>query len=153
MRQLVSLVDLPPTLLDACGLPVPETMQGRSILPLLRGETADWPDDLFVQISEAQVGRAVRTHRWKYGVDAPDKQGGRDPGSERYVEQYLYDLWSDPYELRNLIELESHRKVAEVMRDRLIRRMVEAGESAPEIEPAPTRMSGQRKVSEEEAWL
>lgn len=147
VRQLISLIDLPPTLLDAAGLPVPPEMQGRSILPLLRGREADWPDDVFVQISEAQVGRAVRTRRWKYGVTAPEKHGARDPGSERYVEEYLYDLEADPYELQNLIGLQSHQEVAAVLRERLIRRMVEAGEPAPEIEPAPVKPSGQRRVS------
>ena len=88
IQELVSLVDLPPTLLDAAGLAVPDEMQGRSVLPLLRGETADWPEEVFVQISEAQVGRAVRTQRWKYGVDAPNKGGGKDAGSDIYVEQY-----------------------------------------------------------------
>ena len=78
-QQLVSLVDLPPTLLDAGGLPVPAAMQGRSILPLLRGQAVDWPEEVFIQISESQVGRAVRTRRWKYGVDAPDKNGGATP--------------------------------------------------------------------------
>ena len=37
-----------------------------------------------------------------------------------------------------------------MMRGRLLRRMVEAGEAAPEIEPAPSRRSGQRRVSPEE---
>ena len=55
LQQLVSLVDLPPTLLDAAGIPVPEEMQGRSILPLTRGETDGWPEEVFVQISESQV--------------------------------------------------------------------------------------------------
>jgi arylsulfatase A-like enzyme len=151
VQQLVSLVDLPPTLLDATGLAVPDEMQGRSILPLLQGDTEDWPEEVFVQISEAQVGRAVRTQRWKYGVDAPKKSGGKDAGSDVYVEQYLYDLEVDPYELRNLIGLRSHENVAEVMRKRLIRRMVEVGEEAPTIEPASPQGRGQRSVSEGEA--
>jgi arylsulfatase A-like enzyme len=126
-------------------------MQGRSILPLVRGDTDDWPEEVFVQISEAQVGRAVRTHRWKYGVDAPEKNGGKDAGSDVYVEQYLYDLDADPYELRNLMGLRSHENVAETMRERLLRRMVEAGEGAPTIEPAVAQGSGQRRVSEGES--
>lgn len=146
-QGLVSLVDMPPTLLDAAGLPVPETMQGRSILPLLRGTAEDWPREVFVQISEAQVARAVRTRRWKYSVNAPDKKGGADIGSERYEEEYLYDLASDPYELTNLIGLDSHHAVAQAMRARLLRRMVAAGEAAPEIVPAPSRKGGQRRVS------
>jgi arylsulfatase A-like enzyme len=79
VRELVSLVDLPPTLLDAAGLPVPREMQGRSILPLLKGEREGWPEEVFIQISESQVGRAVRTQRWKYNVAAPDADGRRDP--------------------------------------------------------------------------
>ena len=152
IQQLVSLVDLPPTLLDAAGLPVPDEMQGRSILPLLHGTAAEWPEEVLIQISESQVGRAVRTHRWKYSIVAPDKQGWRDPSADRYVEEFLYDLEADPYELTNLLGYESHQKVAAVMRERLIRRMVEAGEAAPTIEPAPTRPSGQRRVSEAEAY-
>ena len=37
LQELVSLVDLPPTLLEAAGLEVPAEMQGRSIMPLVRG--------------------------------------------------------------------------------------------------------------------
>ena len=62
---------------------------GRYILPLLNGEGNDWPEEVFVQISEAQVGRAVRTQRWKYCVDAPDKTGNQDSGSDQYVEQSI----------------------------------------------------------------
>src|SRR5438067_145711 len=42
VRQLTSLIDLPPTLLNAAGLPVPPEMRGRSVLPLTRGERAGW---------------------------------------------------------------------------------------------------------------
>ena len=153
IRDLVSLIDFPSTLLDAAGLPVPDAMQGRSILPLLRQETEAWPEEVFIQISEAQVGRAVRTWRWKYGIDAPDKDGGKDPGSDRYVEQYLYDLQVDPYELNNLIGLESHTEVTTVMRERLIRRMVEAGEEAPVIDLAPSLRSGQQWITDEESRM
>lgn len=151
LRQLVSLVDLPPTLLDAAGLPVPPEMQGRSLLPLTRGDAEGWPEDVFLQISESEVGRAVRTHRWKYCVSAPDRDPWRDPGSDHYREESLYDLLADPDELMNLAGFESHRRVSEVMCERLTRRMVEAGEAAPTIEPAPPRPSGQRRVTEDEA--
>lgn len=148
-RELVSLLDLPPTLLEACDLPVPPAMQGRSCVPLLNG-AVDWPSEVFVQISESQVGRAVRTQRWKYSVSAPDKNGNQDSNSERYVEEWLYDLQADPDELHNLIGLQSHREVADVMKARLLRRMMEAGESEPEIENAPSRPGGQRLVSTQE---
>lgn len=140
IEQPVSLIDWPPTLLDAAGLPVPPIMQGRSILPLVKGDKQaeeGWPEEGFIQISESQVGRAIRTERWKYGVVAPDKHGWHDSCSERYVEQYLYDLEADPYELRNLAGSRKHREVAAELSERLIRRMVEAGEAAPVIEAAP----------------
>ncbi len=149
--DLVSLIDFPPTLLDSAGLPIPHTMQGRSTVPLVRGEAIDWPEEAFIQISESQVGRAVRTKRWKYGVDAPGKNGGQDAGSDRYEEQYLYDLEVDPYELTNLIGRSSHVEVADIMRTRLIRRMVEAGEAAPEIVPAVVKGHGQRSITAAEA--
>jgi arylsulfatase A-like enzyme len=150
LRQLVSLVDLPPTLLDAAGLPVPRAMSGHSILPLLGGASARWPEEVFVQISESQVARAVRTQRWKYSVTAPDKNGWEDASSPHYIEECLYDLEADPYELTNLIGMESHRAVATVLRRRLLRRMVAAGERAPRIIPAATRPSLGRRVSESE---
>jgi arylsulfatase A-like enzyme len=150
VRELVSIVDLPPTLLEAAGLSVPEEMQGRSILPLLRGGEEGWPEEVFIQVSESQVGRAVRTQRWKYGVVAPDKDGEGDPGSDRYLEEYLYDLQADPYELNNLAGMKSHREVSKVMRKRLLRRMHEAGEGEPEIELAEEKPGDQLHVFEEE---
>lgn len=152
LQQPVSLLDVPPTLLEAAGLPVPAGLQGRSILPLVRGETAEWPQELFVQISGAQVERCVRTRRWKYSVVALDRDGRKEAGADRYTETYLYDLEADPYELGNLIEFDSHRGVAAVMRERLIRRMVEAGEPAPAIEAAPARAGGQRRVPPQDTW-
>jgi arylsulfatase A-like enzyme len=150
VSELVSLVDLPPTLLDAAGIEVPAHMQGRSVLRLLKGGEDAWPSEVFVQISESQLGRAIRTQRWKYAVTAPDNDSNVEPAAERYEEEFLYDLHADPYELTNLAGLESHREVADRLRERLIRRMVEAGEQAPVIESAAPRKSGQRKVYPEE---
>ena len=147
LPQLVSLVDLPPTLLDAAGLVVPPEHQGRSLLPLLRRERAGWPEEVFIQVSESQVGRAVRTRRWKYGVDAADRDGRWDSGAESYSEQFLYDLQADPHELTNLAGLASHRAVADRLRQRLLSRMAQAGEAIPVVEPAPERPSGQRRVT------
>jgi arylsulfatase A-like enzyme len=151
VRQLVSLVDLPPTLLDAAGLPVPSTMQGRSLMPLLRGQPARWTEEVLIQISESQVARAVRTQRWKYCVAAPGKNGNKDSASDRYVEESLYDLANDPYELTNLIDRQSHEEVAAVMRERLLRQLNAAGEPIPIIEPALRKPAGQRWISKEES--
>ena len=131
--ELVSLVDVPPTLLELGGIDVPSSYHGRSMMPLVRGESVDWPEDVFLQISESQVGRAVRTGKWKFCVDAPDKSGRDDPDSPVYVEQYLYDLESDPHEQHNLVGQPEHRAVADELIEILLRRMSEAGEGEPEI--------------------
>ena len=154
LSQMVSLLDLPPTLLDAAGISVPGQMQGRSILPLLKDDAADWQDEVFVQISESLVGRAIRSKRWKYAVTAPDKDGWNDMSSDHYVETELYDLLADPNELHNRAGCETHRHVADVLRSRLVRRMIEANEDEPIIEPAPVvACFGQQSVEVEEGWL
>lgn len=147
LRQLVSLIDLPPTLLDAAGIPVPAHMQGRSILPLLRGVTADWPEEVFIQISESQIGRALRTARWKYSVVAPGLDGNSAPGADHYVEEYFYDLAADPHELTNLVNQAAYREIKTRLRTRLIAHMVAAGEAAPIIVATPEVPSGQRHAT------
>ena len=137
--KLVSLIDLPPTILDAAGIEVPPDMQGRSMMPLLRGGQAEWPDEVFVQISESCVGRAIRTRRWKYAVRAPGKNGYEHMGSDVYQEEFLYDLQADPYELNNLAGIKTYDEVSAVLRERLLARMKSAGEEPPRIEPAPVR--------------
>ncbi len=139
VRQMVSLIDLPPTLLDAAGLPIPDQMQGRSILPLLHGKQADLPDDVFLQTSEAEVGRGIRTQRWKYGVVAKGLDGYEVSESDTYDECHLYDLLADPHELNNLIGLETHRDVSDILKQRLLKRMANAGEALPTIVDAPVR--------------
>ena len=149
LEQLVSLVDLPPTILDAAGLPVPGSMQGRSAMPLIRREAVDWQDDVFVQISEAQVGRAVRTRRWKYSVSAPGLDGYTVPASDEYREEFLYDLEADPYELTNLAGLDTHTEVARQMRRRLLAHISRVEGAEPVIREAPSRLDdGQRVVFE-----
>ncbi len=136
----VSTIDLPPTLLDAAGLPVPPETQGRSLL------SEDRPTESFFQVSESEVGRGIRTRRWKYYVTAPDADPWTEPGATHYVEHALYDLDSDPAELTNLAGLPSHQAIAEELRARLTARMLAAGEPAPVITPAPTRPGGQRRA-------
>lgn len=147
IKKLVSLLDLPPTLLDAAGIPVPTEMQGRSIVPLVQRENSDWPEEVLVQISESQVGRAIRTERWKYSVSAKDRNGSKDSNAERYEEEFLYDLLADPYELTNLVQLDIYDDVKKELRRRLLVRMKEAGEPTAEITAAPSIRSGQRQIS------
>ncbi|NUR92622.1 MAG: DUF4976 domain-containing protein, partial [Nonomuraea sp.] len=132
----VSTIDLPPTLLEAAGLPVPEGMQGRSFLPLARDSRAAWPEEVFFQVSESEVGRGIRTRRWKYYAVAEGADAWHDSASALYREQALYDLAADPHELSNLAGVASHEGVAAELRSRLLHRMKEAGEAAAVIEPA-----------------
>ena len=150
VQKLVSTVDLTCTLLDAAGLDIPDCMQGRSVYRLVNRQCSHWPEEVYVQISESMVARAVRTKRWKYCVAAPDKDPWNDAHSDTYVEYCLYDLQADPYELRNLIDSEAHRRVAEVMRERLLNRMAEAGETLPEIIPVKRRGTALRVKAGEE---
>ncbi len=150
VKELVSLIDLPPTLLDAAGMKVPDVMQGASIMPIIRREQIDWPEEVFIQISESQVGRAIRTKRWKYSVVAPDLSGWEESSSDSYTEQFLYDLKADPYELTNLIGMDSFREITHTLRERLISRMVAAGEKAPNILTVDEKQGGQRRVSVDE---
>jgi len=135
VRELVSLIDLPPTILSAGGVKVPAYFRGRPLQRLLGGQAKDWRSELFVQISESHVGRAIRTHRWKYSVRARGKNGGRDSGSDRYTEDYLYDLQKDPHERNNLVADPALADVRARLAAVLKRRMVAAGEKEPAIEP------------------
>jgi len=128
--DLVSLIDLPPTVLAVAGVRPPDSMRGRALQPLVDGTAQDWPEEVFVQISENHCGRAIRTKKWKYSVRAPHK-GGWEPSSERYVEDLLYDLENDPHERNNLVKSADYVQVREVLAETLKRRMVEAGEAAP----------------------
>ncbi len=134
--DLVSLIDLPPTVLAAAGIEPPDTMGGRPLQQVLDGAPEDWPQEVFLQISESQVGRAIRTNRWKYSVYAPDKSGSRDPASDCYVEQFLYDLDADPHERNNLVADPAYAEVRAQLAQTLKRRMAEAGEPVPTISPA-----------------
>ena len=77
----------------------------------------------------------------------PGLSGWEQAGSDRYVEEALYDLEADPYELENLAGIDAFRAVADDLRQRLIARMVAAGEAAPIIEDAPVRPGGQRATT------
>jgi arylsulfatase A-like enzyme len=106
-------VDIAPTLLDLAGIEVPPAMQGRTLAPILAGETpGDWREDFFVEhlLENAEIPKheGVRGERFKYA---------------RYLEQVpvyeeLYDLLEDPMETRNLTEDPDYRDVLEELRRR-----------------------------------
>jgi uncharacterized sulfatase len=136
IEDLVSLMDIPPTILAAGGRELPASLQGRPLQELVAGDCDDWPEEVFLQISESQVGRAVRTRRWKYAVVAPGSNGGKDPSADCYREEFLYDLDADPHELNNLVTDPSYTRTRAELRGVLIARMSSAGEAIPQIVPA-----------------
>lgn len=147
----VSLINLPPTIMKLAGLDIPETMVEQSLTDLLEGET--WPEDVFYQISEAELARGIRTSRWKYCVHAPHKQDvlrmaanfdvkqyhamllKAVPSSEDYIEQYLFDLVKDPLEQYNLVDDPAYGEKREELSLMLKKHMVKAGENEPRIHP------------------
>jgi arylsulfatase A-like enzyme len=135
VRQAVSHVDLTPTLLDAAGIAVPASMQGRSAMALVEtGDAPGRPDDVFIQISESMTARALRTPKWTYVVAVPD--GTSKEASSQYVEYQLYDRLADPHELVNLAGRREAQQVSTQLRERLRARIVDAGEAPAEITPA-----------------
>lgn len=119
--ELVSNVDLMPTLLDLLGLEPPTDVAGRSFAPLLRGESYEPRERIFGEMTwhdRYNPIRTIRTERFKYvrnfsvlpkvfvPMDVTPTPAGRAVHEEFYVEQRpaeeLYDLERDPHELENL---------------------------------------------------
>ncbi|MGA7238710.1 MAG: sulfatase-like hydrolase/transferase [Bryobacteraceae bacterium] len=137
VRELVSQVDVTPTLLEACGAAPPQTMQGRSVLPLVEGRRDGWRDDVYIHMSEFMTGRILRTPRWTYAVAAPKRPGWRAaPDADLYVEYMLYDNVADPWQHTNLAGHAETAAVSQELKERLLARIVDAGGKRPVIEPS-----------------
>ncbi len=100
----VSTIDILPTLMAVTGASAGQnlTLDGRSILPLLKGETAAWRNaysDTYdmIYLDESHM-RMLRTDRWKL-VFHFDADGRPQAGVKRHE---LFDLKNDPEELTNL---------------------------------------------------
>lgn len=148
VSEMVSLVDLAPSVLAALGQPVPQTMSGRNFMPLLTdgNARANWENEIFIQISQSETARAIRTPEWTYVALAPENPGLHEAHSAKYQDYQLYNNAADPAQIINLagrnddVELvhyagnRSIREVTDHLRERLIARMVEVGEPRPAIE-------------------
>ncbi len=104
-------IDIAPTILDLADAPIPNSMQGRSLVPLFKGKPKDWRKSFLYEYFQEKdfapgvvtmVG--VRTERYKY-IHYPELKDDIDE---------LYDLKKDPIEMKNLI---NNPKYADVLKD------------------------------------
>ena len=107
---LVELIDIAPTVLDFCKTKAPAAMQGKSLGPLLAGETNRHRHEIFIEYSENEEA-AVRTENWKfvYMTGTRERQDGYTTGRAlpgRTVR--LYDLRNDPDELTDVAARPEH---------------------------------------------
>jgi arylsulfatase A-like enzyme len=132
---LVSQVDILPTICELLGIEKPAWLQGRSLMPLLRGETEEINDHIFAEVTyhaACESMRSVRSKRYnyirRYGDrrrpvlpnvdDSPSKSvwvkhGWRD---RELPEEELYDCLFDPCERHNIIHEPSMAGVRATMR-------------------------------------
>jgi choline-sulfatase len=101
---LVEFIDIVPTVLDFCRVSAPAAIQGKSLVPLVRGDVQRHRDHVVVEYSENEEAM-IRTERWKliYCTGKRARQDGYQTGRPlpgRTVR--LYDLDSDPDEMTNL---------------------------------------------------
>ncbi len=131
-RDLVQNLDFAETFLDVAGVPVPDDMQGRSLVPLLKGETPDdWRKSVYYHYYEfpgwhdVQRHYGVRTDRHKlvyyYPID----------------EWELFDLEKDPDELKSVYDDPAYAGVAAELKTELARLRKENGADQFEEPPTP----------------
>tara|TARA_Y100000588_G_scaffold286074_1_gene303878 strand:- start:2222 stop:3604 length:1383 start_codon:yes stop_codon:yes gene_type:complete len=112
VSSFTRLLDLMPTFVEWGGGSVPDEVDGRSLVPLLKGEDpSDWPDSVYCESHGEVWGyhsqRMVRTDRWKYVYTPNDTDE-------------LYDLESDPGEMVNRIADSGCADVLTEMKGRLL---------------------------------
>ncbi len=132
---LAELRDVMPTLLDVAGIPAPTNLDGRSLLPTLRGETTTPRDVLHGEhVLFGQSMQWVRDPRWKYVWLSGD-------GHEQ-----LFDLETDPHELHDCVR--EHPAEVARLRDHLITALTDS----PEGYVAAGRLVPGRKPSAVQPW-
>ena len=102
--QFVANIDLAPTFLDLAGLPIPESMQGRSLAPLLRGETpADWRTSVYYRYYHDPGHHNTRAH---FGVRTATHKLIYYWTRDAYE---LFDLTRDAAEQHNLLYADANK--------------------------------------------
>ncbi len=103
--RTVEFLGIYPTLLELCGLPKNDELEGVSLAPLLKNPKADWKPAVTVLRWGENLGKSVRTERWRYS----EWDGGKN-GAE------LFDQQSDPFEYTNLARDEKFAKQVSEMK-------------------------------------
>ncbi len=138
MDAMVSHLDLFPTVCDLLNIEHPAWLQGRSLMPLMRGESAEIHDEIYAEVNyhaAYEPKRAVRTQRWNYIRRFGDREHpvlpNCDDGLSKDVwvsngwkaridpTEQLYDTLFDPAERYNLAADPAHRGTLAEMRGRL----------------------------------
>lgn len=134
---LVSSIDVLPTICAAAGIDPPAGLPGRSLLPVLRGETAGVRETLATEFTSHtadyfQPCRSLRDGRYKVTINLLAQPGftwpagfdmaaleARQPRAARYPAVSLFDLDADPWELLDLAAEPELRPVREQLLARL----------------------------------
>ena len=137
---LVEFIDIVPTLLERCGVPIPEQVQGRSFGAVLAGQTDEHRDVVFVEYAE-NAEAMLATKRWKfiYGAGNRRREDGYDPGGELPGPTVqLYDREQDPDELNNLAKQPEQKSRVDAFMEQLHATLLETArqsiEQANELE-------------------
>jgi arylsulfatase A-like enzyme len=124
-NDMVSNIDLAETFLEMASVPVPSDMQGRSMVPILKGKTpGNWRKEHYYHYYEYPGSHMVKRH---YGMS-----------TERYKlihyyynidEWEMYDIKSDPEEMKNIYNNPEYASVRKKLHKRLSKLMIQYGDS------------------------
>ncbi len=127
-KDLVSIVDFAETFLDAAGVPVPSSMQGKSLRPLLEGTTPpDWRKSAYYHYYEFPEPHRVRPH---YGVITDRYKLVHYYGPD-LDEWELLDRKLDPSETKSFYSDPAYAATVQQLREELARLRTELGEFEP----------------------
>jgi arylsulfatase A-like enzyme len=137
IHEVVSLLDLTPTLLDGAGIEPITSMRGKPLKALARDSKVrrTWDSTAYFQISQSICGRGIRTSEWCYCAFDPTVQHGEAEYSTHYQDFALYSIAGDPAETLNLIGRPEYKDIASQLRSELLKRIIAAGEPEPIITP------------------
>ena len=99
VNDVVSLIDVAPTVLDMCGLPVPEYMHGISLCPLFNRGGGIGRDRVFIECPNNEI--ACRTNKYMYAVLTEFYTNRPGQGGIKQNPHRFFDMEADLYQLRN----------------------------------------------------